>query len=51
MTTATYTSVGVITTGKDEANDKDADSKVIALNVESNVVTIAAGAANAAGTD
>jgi len=51
VTTATYTSVGVITTGKDEANDKDADSKVIALNVESNVVTIAAGAANAAGTD
>lgn len=51
VTTATYTSVGVITTGKDDANDTDADSKVIALNVESNVVTIAAGAANAAGTD
>ena len=51
VTTATYTSVGVITTGKDEDNDKDAASKVIALNEDSNVVTIAAGAANAAGTD
>ena len=51
VATATYTSVGEITTGKDDANDVDADSKIIALNAESNVVTIAAGAANAAGTD
>ena len=49
--TAAYKSVGTITEGKDTTNDQDAAEKLINLNDDSNIVTIADNTIDAKGTN